>query len=262
MKKIFIVFIFLLIFACGCQKNDTSSVVSLINVNDIVINKSHIYIDKGDSLVLLAQVFPFNADNQNIIWKSDNEDIASVDGEGLVTGITEGRTVITAESEDGGFTDKCVVYISTPKLNYSNYPNNQISSSNGLPNIKRLAEEDNINYDYDFQEKINNTTDDVSDNNNIIQDDISDSNILKNFEKTQKLFESTMQEFYEQFNEINNIIENTDEQDINYFYEFKYNSQGLNEDDLNEDKFVKYKDEKTLIREYNREIEENNQTIA
>lgn len=123
MKKLCIFLIFLSVFICGCENSSAVLNENLISVNDIVINKSHAYVDIGDKIILLAQVFPFNSNNQKVLWRSDNNDIAKVD-DGIVIGVNEGRTVITAISEDGNFSTYCIVYVSTPKLNYKNYPNN------------------------------------------------------------------------------------------------------------------------------------------
>ena len=54
----------------------------------------------GNSIQLKATVTPENATNQKVIWKSDNEDIASVDGDGKVTAKAEGTVKIRAVSAD------------------------------------------------------------------------------------------------------------------------------------------------------------------
>ena len=45
---------------------------------------------------------PTNATNKNVTFSSLNEDVATVSSTGLVTGVNEGETTITAISEDGG----------------------------------------------------------------------------------------------------------------------------------------------------------------
>ena len=130
MKKF--VYLFFIIFLSFCMIGcaDNAKIDSkIINVEDIVINKSHAYCNKGEKVVLLAQVFPFNANNQKINWKSDNPNIAKVN-DGIVEGLEEGRTVITAVSDDGDFYDSCVLYVSSPKLDYNKYKNNSISQIN------------------------------------------------------------------------------------------------------------------------------------
>lgn len=60
---------------------------------------------------LKAVVYPTNAANKNVTWTSDNDDIATVDGTGRVTANAVGTATITATTEDGGYTDTCVVTV-------------------------------------------------------------------------------------------------------------------------------------------------------
>ncbi|MBE5746541.1 MAG: Ig-like domain-containing protein [Clostridiales bacterium] len=120
MKKVLIVILFFSLFLTGCNSAKLGGSMYDVKVNDIVINKSHAYVDVGNRIILLAQVFPFNANNQKILWKSDNPSIASVSG-GIVIGKSEGRTIISAISEEGEYYATCTVFVSTPKLNYENY---------------------------------------------------------------------------------------------------------------------------------------------
>lgn len=60
---------------------------------------------------LTAVVYPTNAANKNVTWKSNNNDVATVDSTGLVTAKAVGTATITATTEDGGHTDTCVVTV-------------------------------------------------------------------------------------------------------------------------------------------------------
>ena len=68
-------------------------------------------ISVGDSEYILSTVYPPNALNKNVIWKSSNPAIAEVDDEGCVTGIRVGTTIISATTEDGNYCATCVVTI-------------------------------------------------------------------------------------------------------------------------------------------------------
>ena len=61
-------------------------------------------VEKNDTLQLEAVVYPTDATNQAVSWSSSNPDVASVDADGTVTVTAPGKTVITAKTEDGGFT--------------------------------------------------------------------------------------------------------------------------------------------------------------
>ena len=52
----------------------------------------------GCQVQLTAQVLPWNIRDDSVIWSSDNQDVATVDENGLVTGISGGTAVITAVS--------------------------------------------------------------------------------------------------------------------------------------------------------------------
>lgn len=55
---------------------------------------------------------PTYAKNTDVTWSSSNEDIATVNSYGRITGISEGKAVITAKSDDGGFEASCTVTVS------------------------------------------------------------------------------------------------------------------------------------------------------
>lgn len=55
----------------------------------------------GGSLQLSAAVSPDNATIRDVVWKSQNEKVATVDEKGLVTGIARGQAIIRATAIDG-----------------------------------------------------------------------------------------------------------------------------------------------------------------
>lgn len=65
----------------------------------------------GEGRLLQTEIFPKNATNQNITWKSKNTKIARVDENGRVKPVGAGMTEITATTEDGGFEAKCFVNV-------------------------------------------------------------------------------------------------------------------------------------------------------
>lgn len=221
----------------GCQN---SSNVNVINVEDVVINKSHAYCDVGEKIVLLAQVFPFNANNQKIVWKSDNPFVAKVSN-GVVEGVDAGRTIITALSEDGNISDSCVLYVSNPKLDYNKYPNKNLSNS-----FKNISIEENYQKNSDFQSIFEN----IFENLNNLQNELNNyfKNYISDFENKTD-FSSESNKNLEQ-----NVEENQndkDNQDVDnnskiYFYEYKYNSDGIDDE---VDDFTIYKDDNTIIKE-------------
>jgi hypothetical protein len=62
-------------------------------------------IDYDSSIDLVATIYPDNATNQNGVWSSSDDGIATVDSNGIVTAVSEGSVIITFTTSDGGFTD-------------------------------------------------------------------------------------------------------------------------------------------------------------
>ena len=66
---------------------------------------------------ITAQVYPENATNQEITWSTSSDKIASVDSNGIVTGVSPGTATITAVPADGGKV-KATVKIKVEKFDY------------------------------------------------------------------------------------------------------------------------------------------------
>ena len=81
-----------------------------INVEQIALPKD-LFINYKESFLLQADITPKNADNKNIIWSTSDKNVATVDENGKVTAVGKGTAVITATTEDGGFTAECEVTV-------------------------------------------------------------------------------------------------------------------------------------------------------
>jgi len=55
----------------------------------------------GESIQLLATVLPEDADDKSVVWTSSNEAVATVDANGMVTGVAEGNATVTATAPNG-----------------------------------------------------------------------------------------------------------------------------------------------------------------
>ena len=82
-----------------------------IKVTGVKLNKSETSLLVGGNETLTATVLPEDATNQNVTWKSDKPEIASVDANGKVTGVKAGEATITVTTEDGGKTATCKVTV-------------------------------------------------------------------------------------------------------------------------------------------------------
>lgn len=72
----------------------------------------------GNTVALTATVAPSNATDKTVTFKSADETLATVDNQGVVTGVkaTEPDTtvVITVTTNDGNQTDTCAVTVTNP----------------------------------------------------------------------------------------------------------------------------------------------------
>lgn len=70
-------------------------------VSQIVLDKDEVALLEGEEKRLSAVVLPSTADNKSLVWRSDNENIATVDEDGLVHAVCEGNTTIFVIAMDG-----------------------------------------------------------------------------------------------------------------------------------------------------------------
>lgn len=83
-----------------------------IAVTGITLSEEEITIAPGNTHTLVPTVAPSDATNKTITWESLNEGIATVDN-GVVTGVSDGDTTITATTVDGNFIASCTVHVAT-----------------------------------------------------------------------------------------------------------------------------------------------------
>ena len=97
-----------------CGKISKTVTVNVIKgVESVSLSRSDMlfYIDQPITAKLDAIIAPADATNKKVKWKSENTAVAAVDENGTVTPIGTGTTNIIAETEDGGFSAKCIVYV-------------------------------------------------------------------------------------------------------------------------------------------------------
>lgn len=95
----------------GSYKSQTTVVIPQA-VTGVSLNKTETTISViGSGDVLVATVLPENATNKNVTWSSSNPSVATVDQSGNVTPVSVGNTIITVETEDGGYIATCNVYV-------------------------------------------------------------------------------------------------------------------------------------------------------
>ena len=86
----------------------------VVPVTGVSLDESSITLDVGGNQTLTATVTPEDATNKKVRWTSDNETVATVSEDGVVTAVAGGTAVITATTHDGLFTATCTVTVNAP----------------------------------------------------------------------------------------------------------------------------------------------------
>jgi hypothetical protein len=99
MKKLFYLF-GLLLFASfiftACSGNRTS-----VSVARVALNRATMAVGVGGAEALIVTIVPANATNRDVVWTSSDSTIATVDANGVVTGVSLGTAIITVTTADG-----------------------------------------------------------------------------------------------------------------------------------------------------------------
>lgn len=85
-----------------------------VPVDGVALDQHHAELSVGESMNLNAEVSLVDADNQAVIWTSEDEGIVRVDQDGRIEAVSPGETTVTVTTVDGGYSDTCVVTVKTP----------------------------------------------------------------------------------------------------------------------------------------------------
>ncbi|EJP4353984.1 Ig domain-containing protein [Escherichia coli] len=88
--------------------------VNPIAVQSVTLTPNSTSIEKGNTVNLTANIQPSNATNKAVTWTSKNEDKATVDQSGNVTGVEVGTAIIEVTTEDGGKKTTATVEVTAP----------------------------------------------------------------------------------------------------------------------------------------------------
>ena len=88
-----------------------NSDIKTVAVESVSLDKTEAVLKEKETVKLNATVLPENADNKNVHFTSDNDAVAAVDDNGLVTALSSGEAVITVITEDGKKTAKCKITV-------------------------------------------------------------------------------------------------------------------------------------------------------
>lgn len=91
--------------AKGLEKElpSVSSIVTVevVPVEEIVVDPTSYSGEIGEEVQMTATVYPENATNKNVEWSSSDEEVVTVDANGLVTLVGAGEAIVRATATDG-----------------------------------------------------------------------------------------------------------------------------------------------------------------
>nr|WP_246346235.1 DUF5057 domain-containing protein [Anoxybacillus mongoliensis] len=87
--------------------------VQAIPVTAVIVSPTVANINIGETTTLTATVAPNNATYQAVEWRSSNPNIASVDENGKITGVSTGQVTITAQAHNGVI-GTAIVHVGSP----------------------------------------------------------------------------------------------------------------------------------------------------
>jgi len=112
----------------GCDTGGGgTTIIPLISTNNgetavtgVILNKENATIPIGGTEQLIATILPSDATNQNLMWLSSNNAVATVSLTGLVSAINPGSATITVITQDGIYIDSASVYIGSDYVRVRN----------------------------------------------------------------------------------------------------------------------------------------------
>lgn len=98
---------------CGDVSDICTVTVEAIEADKIELSPTETSMTVGQSMQLLATVYPDNTTDKTVVWSSSSADIATVAQDGTVTAVSAGSAYITASC--GNISATCQVSVSVPK---------------------------------------------------------------------------------------------------------------------------------------------------
>lgn len=95
----------------GNAYSDSCTVYVKVPVESMKMSDKKIELAIGETFTLETKISPKKATIQTVKWYSENEDIATVDENGVVTAVAKGEVIVYALSDDGYYRSTCEVTV-------------------------------------------------------------------------------------------------------------------------------------------------------
>ena len=86
----------------------------IVHVTLVEIDKSSMTLMIGSTGKIMATVHPSDATDRSVVWFSDDESVATVNDEGIVTAVGAGTAAVFVRTVDGNYVGICFVTVAAP----------------------------------------------------------------------------------------------------------------------------------------------------
>ena len=90
-------------------------VTGALHVKELRLLDDDVTMKVGEKRQLKYAVYPTNATNKGVEWTSSNKNVATVNSDGIITGVAAGQAEITGKTIDGGIVEKLQIAIAPNK---------------------------------------------------------------------------------------------------------------------------------------------------
>lgn len=118
----------------GKRAGSCTIIIKPVAVTGVSLDRSFVRMLANESAQLTATIAPADAGNRNLIWRSSDTGVVTVDDSGLVSGVERGTATVTVTTEDGGFTASCTFDVLPAGLLYGEFsiaPGKKVRFSKG-----------------------------------------------------------------------------------------------------------------------------------
>ena len=95
----------------GYTASCTFVITQFVHVTGISFGTSSLSLNVGYHVIMDPIITPSNATNKTVKWESSYKGIATIDSDGMITGVSPGKVHITGTTEDGGKTADLILTV-------------------------------------------------------------------------------------------------------------------------------------------------------
>ena len=95
----------------GYTASCTIVVTQFVHVTGISFGTSALSLNVGYHVIMDPIITPSNATNKTVKWESSYKGIATIDSDGMITGVAPGKVHITGTTVDGGKTADLILTV-------------------------------------------------------------------------------------------------------------------------------------------------------